>query len=145
MTRPNIHVWALKIAQVVATRGTCARRKVGCVLLDDMGFILSTGYNGPASGEAHCIDYPCPGAQYPPGQGLSVCEAIHAEANALMTCRDINLVSAIYVTSSPCLDCVKMLLRTSSRSVYFIERYAHDDEARLRWEKQGRIWEQISI
>lgn len=145
--RPSLHVWALRIAKIVSTRGTCARRKVGCVLLDENGFILSTGYNGVATGLIHCTDSPCPGAGYASGEGLDKCEAIHAEANALITCPDPNKVYDVYVTHSPCIHCVKMLLRTPAEGIYFIEPYAHDADARQLWERtdRSRVWKQVSI
>jgi dCMP deaminase len=52
-TRDSIN---LSIARVVATRSTCLRRSVGCVLTDVSGHILSTGYNGVARGVPHCND-----------------------------------------------------------------------------------------
>ena len=143
VTRPSLHEWALGIASVVAMRGTCARRKVGCVLLDEHGFILSTGYNGVAPGQVHCIDVPCPGATLPTGTGLSRCEALHAEANALLTCPDVHRVRGIYVTCSPCVDCTKLLLRTSARELWYLVPYAHDADARLLWERAGRAWHRL--
>jgi len=80
--RPTQDEYFLKMAELVSTRATCARRKVGCVLVNSRKHILATGYNGVASGMPHCIDEPCPGANYPSGEGLDKCEAIHAEQNA---------------------------------------------------------------
>ena len=54
MTRPAVPEWGLRIAEVVATRSTCLRRAVGCVILDRRGNILATGHNGVPSGSAHC-------------------------------------------------------------------------------------------
>ena len=54
--RPSRDSVYLKIAELIATRGTCARRQVGCVLVDKRGRILATGYNGVASGRPHCSD-----------------------------------------------------------------------------------------
>ena len=82
--RPSRGETMLKIASTIAERSTCARRKVGCVLVDINGRVLSMGHNGVAKGQVHCIDTPCPGANCPTGTGLEKCEAIHAEANALM-------------------------------------------------------------
>jgi dCMP deaminase len=46
--------WAIQMAFVTAKRSTCCRRAVGCVLLNKRGHIISTGYNGVASGLPHC-------------------------------------------------------------------------------------------
>lgn len=131
----------LELAAVWAKRGTCARRRVGCVLVDADGYQLSAGYNGPASGEAHCTEHPCPGAGLPSGTGLDKCEAIHAEANALLRCPDVRLIHTAYVTASPCVHCVKLLMNTGCRLIVFSERYAHDDTARTLWTKNAeREW-----
>jgi dCMP deaminase len=55
--RPTKIEYFLAIAKVVATRSTCLRRSVGCVLVDKRGHILSTGYNGVASGQPHCNEH----------------------------------------------------------------------------------------
>lgn len=137
----------LLLAQAWSRRGTCARRQVGCVLFDARGQELGTGYNGPASGVPHCVDVNCPGALFASGQGLDACEAIHAEANALIRCRSVDLIHTAYVTNSPCLHCVKLLMNTSCRRIVFATPYAHDEAARLRWTsgEQGalRTWEHV--
>lgn len=139
MTRPSRDDTGLLLALTLAQRGTCARRKVGCVLVDENFRIIGTGYNGPASGEPHCIEAPCAGAGLPSGTGLSVCEAIHAEANALIDCRDVRRIDTCYCTTSPCRDCVKLLLGTGCRRVVFIENYTHTDAQDL-WRRAGRQW-----
>lgn len=54
--RPDLHLYFMRMARLVATRSTCLRRAVGCVLVDARGHVLSTGYNGVAAGEQHCND-----------------------------------------------------------------------------------------
>lgn len=56
MTRPSIDRYLMDLALVAARRSTCVRRSVGCVLADARGRVLSIGYNGVASGRAHCND-----------------------------------------------------------------------------------------
>ena len=157
--RPDIYEWGLRIAEVVATRATCLRRSVGCVLLDPHGRILATGYNGVATGNLHCNDgqpmgyavggvpwtiYPnsCEGAQAKSGTGLDLCQAIHAEANALLQCRDVREIETACVTVSPCVHCVKLLLNTGCRRIVFREEYVHAD-ARDWWLRGGRLWRRI--
>ena len=138
----------LLLAQAWSLRGTCARRRVGCVLIDADGRPVGSGYNGPASGLPHCNASPCPGAGMKSGTGLSVCEAVHAEINALAYCPDPRRVHTIYVTASPCVDCVKVLMNTGGKRIVFAERYAHDERAEAMWIKSGqkhvstRSWEQ---
>lgn len=113
-------------------RATCARRQVGCVLVDRHGDTMATGYNGPPRGWAHCTDHPCPGATAAPGQGLDACEAIHAEQNALLQCKDVYSIHTVYCTDSPCMTCVKLLLNTSATRIVFLREYPHP-ESRERW------------
>ena len=64
-SRPSRDATGIALAKVWATRGTCARRRVGAVLFDADGYQLAAGYNGPAAGEPHCTERPCPGAGWP--------------------------------------------------------------------------------
>lgn len=154
----------LRIAEVVATQATCLRRQVGCVLVNSRNHILATGYNGRAAGLRHCNeprdfsaslngtinivvgaprDYPyaCAGAAAASGTDLNSCEAIHAEQNALLQCRNPWEIVACYVTVSPCVTCVKLLMNTSCRAIYFREAYAHDEPARKLWlMNPERLW-----
>jgi dCMP deaminase len=137
--RPDKTSYFLTLACQVAERGTCARRKVGCVLVDAHAHIKATGYNGVAAGRPHCTDHPCPGAGYPSGQGLEFCEALHAEQNALLQCEDVYAIVAAYVTASPCVTCTKLFMNTSCQEIVFLEEYPHT-QARDLWEGSGRVW-----
>lgn len=166
MNRLTRDAWAMELAQVTAKRSTCLRRAVGCVLLNARGHVMSTGYNGVAAGLPHCNEqqlaeksdglgrcvyglgryvYPhaCQGSLSKSGENLDGCEAIHAEQNALLQCRDPHDIAACYVTTSPCMTCTKLLLNTSCTKIYFLEEYAHTDAGRL-WRKAGRSWERFT-
>ena len=121
--------WGLRLAEVTALRGTCVRRKVGAVTVDCRGVILSTGYNGVPRGFTHCTITPCAGHGFASGAGLDVCEAIHAEANAIIFAPDPQRIATIYVTTAPCIACVKLLLATSARRIVFRDDYAASGEA----------------
>lgn len=131
-------VW-LRVAFDIASLGTCKRRKVGAVFLDKKGRILATGYNGSAPGANHCIDLPCPGANSPSGEGLELCEAIHAEQNALTQCKFPDDIHTVYCTDSPCIHCVKMLASTAAVRIVFGREYPHT-ASKDYWEDQGREW-----
>ena len=156
--RPSRDQWAMELAKVTAKRATCLRRQVGCVLLNARGHVLATGYNGVAAGQKHCneIDrdlgpvgsplwYPhaCPGAHSPSGMNLDGCQAIHAEQNALLQCRDVHAIHTCYVTASPCMTCVKLLLNTPCEQIVFAEVYPHKEAGDL-WVRSGRAWVQLT-
>lgn len=139
--RPSKDEYFMSMAFLASTRGTCARRRVGCVLINARGHVLSTGYNGPAAGLPHCIDHPCDGACAPSGTKLDACEALHAEQNALLQCRDPYQIHTAYVTASPCVTCTKLFMNTSCERIVFLEEYPHP-AAQTLWETMGgRTWE----
>lgn len=127
----------LQVAEIIALRGTCRRRKVGCVLVDRYGRILATGYNGVPAGRTHCLDEPCAGAQHPSGAGLDLCEAIHAEQNAILLLSDPWKVETVYLTTTPCVSCMKLLLGTSATRIVARELYPHPEAIKM-WEESGR-------
>ena len=121
----------LRMALLVSERGTCVRRKVGCILVNKKNHVLATGYNGNPSGFSHCLDNPCKGANSTSGKDLDKCEAIHAEQNALLQCKDVYDVHTVYCTVSPCIHCVKLLLNTSTKKIVFGEKYIQKDAEKL--------------
>jgi len=129
----------MNLVNVVATRSTCVRRKVGCVLVDWHKNVVATGYNGVPRGTDHCIDCPCPGAQSKSGTNLDMCRSIHAEANALMQCSNVNDARTAYVTASPCVHCARMLLNSGVKHVIYGVEYPHP-EAFFEWQGTGRLW-----
>lgn len=165
--------WAMRLALTTAQRSTCCRRAVGAVLLDHQGHVLATGYNGVAAGQPHCNEmgtkdtgrqffgkqlnlpvldpkdpksYPfaCSGAFSPSGTNLDGCEAIHAEQNALLQCRDVREIYTCFCTASPCVTCTKLLLNTGCQRVVFLEEYPHPAAGEL-WTRAGRVWEQLIL
>lgn len=53
--RPTWDLYMLHIADAVAWRADCTRRKVGAVIMDAEHRIVSTGYNGAPSGMPGCL------------------------------------------------------------------------------------------
>lgn len=149
MSRPNINEYFMQMALLVASRSTCLRRSVGCVLVNDRKHVLSTGYNGVAAGMPHCNDrekislfeysyaHACAGAERPSGEGLDYCQAIHAEQNALLQCRDVYTIHTCYTTTLPCLTCVKLLMNTSCERIVYAETYPHEVVVRDLCAKRG--------
>ncbi len=140
--RPSRDEYFLAMASLVSLRATCRRRRVGCILVDTNRHVLATGYNGVARGVDHCLDHACPGASYEPGTGLDKCEAIHAEQNALLQCKDTGKIETAYITVSPCVTCVKLLMNTGCKRIVFLEQYVNVDAKNLwkgEWIHHGPI------
>lgn len=137
MDRPTVDVYMMAMAMLAASRATCSRRAVGCVLTNRLHHIIATGYNGPPRGVVHCSLRPCPGANAPSGQGLDACMATHAEQNALLQCKDVEEICTAYVTAQPCITCTKLLLNTGCTNIVYLEPYPHE-MAQTLWSDAGR-------
>ena len=115
----------MRIAETVALRSTCIDKQVGCVLVNDKSIILSTGYNGAPRKHTHCCDL---GVCIKDEVGNpSACPSAHAEQNAILHCTDTQQIYAAYLTLSPCITCIRMLLNTSCRHIYFRQEHRHPE------------------
>jgi len=114
----------LKMAMIWAQNSYCKRRKVGALLVKDK-MIISDGYNGtPAGFENICEDEFNHTKPY----------VLHAEANAITKVAKSNNSSSgstLYVTSSPCLECSKLIIQAGIKRVVFTENYRMDDGVEL--------------
>lgn len=137
MNRPSTDVYMMGIAMMAASRSTCSRRAVGCVLTNSYNHIVATGYNGVPRGMVHCGSHICPGMNASSGSQLDGCMAIHAEQNAILQAPDSRDIKTCYVTTQPCLTCTKLLLNTNCQSIIYLEPYPHVAAADL-WINAGR-------
>jgi len=114
----------LKMADVWAQNSYCERRKVGALLVKEK-MIISDGYNGTPSGfENICEDENNKTKPY----------VLHAEANAITKVAKSNNSSdgaTLYVTSSPCLECAKLIIQAGIQRVVFTENYRVEDGINL--------------
>lgn len=140
-TRPSRDEYFLTMALTASMRGSCVRRKTGCVLVDKYNHIVGTGYNGRPRHFVECLQLPCEGSKAKSGMGLETCEAIHAEANALIQCKNTEEVRIAYCTTAPCIHCVKMLLNTGCNRIVFIEDYPHSGISAQLCHRVGVKWE----
>lgn len=138
MSRPPIQETMLEIANILSQRATCSKMQVGCVLVDKLHRIIGTGYNGVARGEKHCTDTACDGAFAP--KGADLCEAIHAEQNAMLICKDADAIDVCYCTHAPCMRCTKMLLNTTCRVIVFYHGDDLEPASERLWRGAGRQW-----
>lgn len=141
MQRPTLEQTYMKVAEVMSERATCPRRKVGAVIVDADGYILSTGYNGQPRGFVHCSEDPCDGAHHPSGHGLEACEALHAEQNAIARLKEPFAAKTLYCTTAPCVACTKLALATGIETIIFKQDYPNS--GRYLWLKANRNWNQI--
>ena len=100
MERVSKENYYLDIAQTVAERSTCLRRRFGAIIVKN-DVIISTGYNGAPRGRKNCNDL---GNCYrdklniPRGERYELCRSVHAEANAIIAApRDQMLGATLYM------------------------------------------------
>ena len=114
----------LKMALIWAQNSYCKRRQVGALLVKDK-MIISDGYNGTPSGfENNCEDENNRTKPY----------VLHAEANAITKVAKSGNSSdgaTLYVTSSPCLECSKLIIQAGISRVVFTENYRLEDGINL--------------
>ena len=117
--RPGWDEYFMQIARTVATRATCPRASVGCVLVRDHR-ILTTGYNGSPRGVAHCAEVGCTIVND------HCVRATHAEANAVVqgALHGVTLSdSTAYCTHQPCVHCSKLLISAGVRKIVYDVAY----------------------
>lgn len=114
----------LRMAAIWAENSYCERRKVGALLVKDQ-MIISDGYNGTPSGfENVCEDE----------NHLTKPYVLHAEANAITkvaASSNSSRGATIYVTSSPCIECAKLIIQSGIRRVVYSENYRLPDGIEL--------------
>ena len=116
----------MEITEMVATRSTCDRAVVGCILVNKDNRIVSTGYNGSLSGNPSCDEI---GHTMRDGHCIAT---IHAEMNALLYCAKEGITvkgCKCYVTHFPCLNCTKALLQAGITEIYYKDDYRVDEYA----------------
>lgn len=124
--RKSWNQYFIELAENVATRGTCDRAYVGCVLVNSENRIVSTGYNGSIKGNPHCDEV---GHTMRDGHCIAT---IHAEMNALLYCAKEGISvkdCKAYVTHFPCLNCTKALIQAGISQIYYRNAYRIDEYA----------------
>ncbi|UCG77228.1 MAG: cytidine deaminase [Nitrospirota bacterium] len=133
--RPSWDEYFIEIAKVVASRSTCLRRRYGAVVVKD-NVIVSTGYNGAPRGSENCIDRKsCKRKELniPSGERYELCEAVHAEQNAIVNGSPERMNSgSIYIAGfeedgsfaegKPCLLCQRMIRNAMIGDVIYLGR-----------------------
>jgi len=128
LKRPSWDEYFMEITDLVATRATCLRRKVGAIIVKDRR-ILASGYNGPPKGVPHCDELGgCIREKLgiPSGERQELSRAVHAEQNAIIQAAKMgtNIDGAtMYTTNHPCFICAKMLINAGVKKIVFREGY----------------------
>jgi len=145
----------LDIAEAVAERATCLRKKYGSVIVNH-DQIISTGYVGAPRGRENCCDLGyCTKKKLLPEErhgGYDACRSVHSEQNAIINAsRKDMLDSTLYLVgyrteghsyeegATPCLMCRKLIINSGIEKVivrvdknkyntYLVEDWVNNDE-----------------
>ena len=116
----QLDVRYLKMARIWAENSYCVRRQVGALIVKDK-MIISDGYNGTPSGFENICEN---------DMGVTKPYVLHAEANAITkVAKSANNCdgATLYVTTSPCMECSKLIIQAGIKRVVFSEKY-HNTE-----------------
>ena len=132
MNRVSKENYYLDIAETVAERATCLRRKFGAIIVKNDS-IISTGYNGAPRGRKNCSDLGyCMRDKLgiPRGERYEMCRSVHAEANAIIAApRDQMLGATLYMVcvdpvsgglcagTSSCMMCKRLVINAGIEKV----------------------------
>lgn len=135
----------LSIAYLISQESKCCVWKVGCVIAKN-GRIISTGYNGTPAGTTNCCDHAkeqgwldlkekqfFKSEHRAAHSAWSAKHEIHAELNAILYAAKNGLSidgATMYITLSPCPDCVKAITQSGIRQIVYCEQY---DRAPSDW------------
>ena len=121
--------WAkryMSMADLVGSWSSCLSRKVGCIITVDRR-VVATGYNGAPAGIPSCRETGfCLREGSPSGENLDVCWAVHAEQNAITWAAKSETAlkgGDIYVTTFPCSTCMKLIISSGIKRVFYGEDY----------------------
>lgn len=110
----------MRMAKTWSENSYCERKQVGAILVKN-NMIISDGYNGTPSGfENKCED----------DNNVSKPYVLHAEANAITKIARSHNSSegaTLYVTTSPCMECSKLIIQAGIKRVVYSEEYRIND------------------
>ena len=120
----DLDVRYMRMARIWAENSYCKRRRVGALIVKDK-MIISDGYNGTPSGfENVCEDE----------NNVTKPYVLHAEANAITKIARSGNNSdgaTLYVTTSPCIECAKLIIQAGIRRVIYGEKYRIEEGINL--------------
>jgi dCMP deaminase len=121
-SRPSWDEYFMATALLIASRSSCERLHVGCVMVSGGSQphrIIAAGYNGYLPGTPHT-------SRIRDGHEQGT---VHAEQNAIADAarRGVSLDDACcYVTHYPCINCTKILVAAGIRRIRYRQDYRND-------------------
>lgn len=132
-TRRDKINYYLDLAETVAQRGTCLRKRYGAVIVKH-DEVIATGYVGAPRGRKNCCDLgTCirNELQVPRGERYELCRSVHAEANAIISApRDKMIGGSMFLAcvhadtselipgTASCSMCKRLIINAGIEAVY---------------------------
>lgn len=107
----NKHAALLRVASAVAEMSKDPSTRVGAIIVDPIGRIVSAGYNGFARG---CDDSP----EMYADREKKYSRTSHAETNAILFAKADLTKHSIYCTMAPCDRCAVMIIQSGITNVF---------------------------
>ena len=120
--RPSWDTYFMATALLMASRSSCERLQVGCVIVSggtQKNRIIAAGYNGFLPGAPHI-------SRVRDGHEQAT---VHAEQNAICDAarRGVSLEDATaYITHFPCINCAKIFSAAGIRCIKYHRDYRND-------------------
>lgn len=147
--RPSWDEYFMKIVEIVGSRGTCDRGRIGCIIVKDK-MIISTGYVGSPNSLPHCdeIGHEMHTVTHPDGHQTRHCiRTIHAEQNAICQAAKIGAPlngATLYIKMTPCYTCAKMLINAGIKRVVCQQDYHAGERSKEIFKEAGVLYELLT-
>ena len=129
LKKPSDDSFYMEIAQVIAKKSRCLKRKVGAVLVKNKR-ILTLGFDDTPRNIKHCNENGCQACSKEDMQSPCLCN--HAEENVIIQAAHHGMSTqdaTLYTTDSPCLRCVQILINAGITELMFNEDIPLNDTA----------------
>ena len=122
----QLHDIFMKTAFLFASKSKCVSHHVGAIIVKN-GRIISTGYNGTPPGLQNCNEkFDASNFDREEHHIWSRDNEPHAEQNCISFAakEGVSIKDAdMYVTISPCNDCLKNIIMTGIKNIYYLYLY----------------------
>lgn len=121
--KPTWDEYFMMIAEVVAVRSPDPKYKVGAVVVSEDKRILGTGYNGFIKGfDDSSVNWNHRETIRP--------LIIHAEMNAILYSKTNLTQATLYITISPCTECIKLIAASGIKDIVYKDDYKEINNVR---------------
>ena len=140
--RPSWDEYFMRIVDMVGSRGTCDRGRIGCVITKN-NRIVTTGYVGSPLGSPHCdeVGHEMHTVKNEDGTESRHCiRTTHAEQNAICQAARYGISldgGTLYLKMTPCYTCAKMIINAGIKKVVCAQDYHAGERSKEIFKEAG--------